>query len=119
MVELGKGTLVLVQGKQRLPDEPGQSTSVLVRSLQNLEDFIVHELTHHRQQQLLREHADDPVWTKTRGGKHRDKGWYAAIAEAAPKYLGVSFPESSWPTGPRSHKRERNPTLSEKEATHW
>jgi hypothetical protein len=99
--------------------ELGHGTLVLVQNLQGLEDFIVHELTHQRQQQLLQEHANDPAWRKTRGGKHRDLGWYAAIAEAAPKYLGVSFPESSWPTGPRSHQRERNPTFSEKEATHW
>jgi hypothetical protein len=99
MVELGKGTLVLVQGMQRF------------------EDFIVHELTHHRQQQLLREHADDPAWRSTRGGCHRDKGWYAAIAEAAPNYLGVQFPPELWPTGPRPRKGAK--TLNEVQATHW
>jgi hypothetical protein len=36
-------------------------------------------------------------------------------AEAAPKYLGVTFPQTSWPTGART----RPGTLTETEATHW
>jgi hypothetical protein len=66
---------------------------------------------------LLRAHANDPDWRKKRGGTHRERSWYAAIAEAAPNYLGVQFPEASWPTGPRPRKGSR--TLSEVEATHW
>jgi hypothetical protein len=88
-----------------------------VHGLQIVEDFIVHELTHHRQQQLLKAHAGDPDWRKKRCGTHRDKSWYAAIAEAAPNFLGVRFREASWPTGPRSHKGGAK--LSEVEATHW
>src|SRR5262249_36515302 len=68
-----------------------------------------------RMSQLLREHGSDKDWKKKRGGVHRDRGWYAAIAEACPKYLGVEFPLSSWPTGPRTRKG----TLTEVEATHW
>jgi hypothetical protein len=79
--------------------------------LNSLSDFIVHELTHARQDQLLREH---PEWKGTRG-VHRDKGWFAAVSEACPNYLGVAFPRSSWPTGPRTRKG----TLTEVEATHW
>ena len=75
-------------------------------------DFIVHELTHERQGQLLQQHG----WKKTRGD-HRDRGWYRAISEACPKYLGVEFPEASWPTGPRPRKGT-NP-LTEVEVTHW
>jgi hypothetical protein len=79
------------------------------------EDFIVHELTHARQGQLLREHAGDKEWKITRPGAHRDRGWYTAISEAAPKYLGVEVPPSLWPTGPRT----RPGTLTEVEMTHW
>jgi hypothetical protein len=98
IVRLNHGTLTLVQ--------PGDWLS---------DDFIVHELTHARQAQLLREHSADKDWKRKRGGFHRDRGWYAAIAEACPKYLGVEFPQSSWPTGPRT----RQGTLTEVEATHW
>jgi hypothetical protein len=94
IVRLAGGTLVRVQR-----DQPRFA-----------EDFIVHELTHARQAQLLAEHG----WGKTRGD-HRDPGWYAAIAEACPKYLGVEFPRSSWPTGPRTRKG----TLTEVQACHW
>ena len=98
VVRLNHGTLTLVQDGHWLND-----------------DFIVHELTHVRQAQLLRQHGADKDWKRKRGGVHRDRGWYAAIAEACPKYLGVDFPQSSWPTGPRTRKG----TLTEVEATHW
>ena len=98
IVRLKQGTLVLVQAEGR-------------GFLDLLEDFIVHELTHARQAQFLHEHPD---WEGKRGA-HRDRGWYAAIAEACPRYLGVEFPPSSWPTGPRPRQR----TLTEVEATHW
>jgi hypothetical protein len=75
-----------------------------------LQDFIVHELTHARQAQLLREHG----W-KFRRGHHRDLGWYTAISEACPRYLGVQLPRAIWPTGPRTRKG----TLTEVEMTHW
>jgi hypothetical protein len=99
IVKLQGGTLVLVQ------DGAGHL-------LRRVEDFIVHELTHARQAQLEAQHG----WTRKRGD-HRDKGWYAAIAEACPNYLGVEFPLSSWPKGPRP-KKGTNP-LTEVEGTHW
>jgi hypothetical protein len=98
VVRLNNGTLTLVQGQRWLSD-----------------DFIVHELTHARQVQLLREHGSEEDWKRKRGGAHRDRGWYTAISEACPRYLGVEFPPSSWPTGPRS----RAGALTEVEATHW
>jgi hypothetical protein len=98
VVRLNNGTLTLVQGRHWLS-----------------EDFIVHELTHARQAQLLREHGHKKGWEKKRGGVHRDRGWYQAISEACPRYLGVEFPQSVWPTGPRT----RPGTLTEVEATHW
>jgi hypothetical protein len=97
IVQLQQGTLVLVQADGSFLDR--------------LSDFIVHELTHARQAQLLREHPD---WKVTRGA-HRDRGWYTAVAEACPKYLGVEMPQSSWPTGPRTRKG----TLTEVNLTHW
>jgi hypothetical protein len=112
----GEGEAAFILGnrhKVRL----AKNTLVLVQDLQGFEDFIVHELTHHRQRQLLAAHADDPAWRSTRGGAHRDKGWYAAIAEAAPRYLGVYFPPEAWPTGPRPRKGSR--TLNEVQAGHW
>jgi hypothetical protein len=98
VVELNNGALVL---KQR---NGAQSF------LDGLEDFIVHELTHARQAQLERQHG----WKRTRGA-HRDLGWYAAVAEACPRYLGFELPRSIWPTGPRT----RAGTLTEVEMTHW
>ena len=75
-------------------------------------DVIVHELTHTRQQQLFQ--AND--WSFRRGnGTHRDLGWYTAVAEACPNYLGVPLPQSVWPTG----RRTRPGTLTEVEMTHW
>lgn len=93
------GTLTLVQSEHWLS-----------------EDFIVHELTHARQAQLLREHAGEKGWERgKRPGAHRDRGWYAAIAEACPQFLGIELPASLWPTGPRT----REGTLTEVEMTHW
>lgn len=99
IVEFREGTLALRQATGR--------------TLSRYEDFIVHELTHIRQAQLLREHDD---WKVTRGA-HRDLAWYTAIAEACPSYLGVECPRSSWPTGPRMRKGEN--TLTEVQMTHW
>ena len=42
--------------------------------------FIVHELTHAGQAQLLREHGSEKDWKQRRGGVHRDRDWYAAIS---------------------------------------
>jgi len=94
IVELENGTLVL------------KTQSFLNR----LQDFIVHELTHARQAQLEREHG----WKRTRGA-HRDLGWYAAVAEACPNYLGFELPRSIWPQGPR----KKPGRLTEVEMTYW
>jgi hypothetical protein len=83
--------------------------SVLVLA-DTAEDFIVHELTHSRQHQLMCEHG----WTMKRGA-HRDPAWFTAVSEACPKYLGFELPSSLWPTGPRT----RPGTLTEVEMTHW
>lgn len=77
-------------------------------------DFIVHELTHTRQATLLAENAGVWGWARHPGrGSHRDKGWYTAISEACPNYLGHELPESAWP------KRYSDATLTEPEMTHW
>jgi hypothetical protein len=57
-----------------------------------VEDTIVHELTHTRQKMLLGTHHIGGS-----RGKHRDLGWYQAVSEACPRYLGAEFPRSSWP----------------------
>jgi hypothetical protein len=57
-----------------------------------VEDHIVHELTHTRQKMLLGTHHIGGS-----RGKHRDLGWYQAVSEACPKYLGFEFPRPSWP----------------------
>ena len=100
IVQFNCGTLVLNQSR------------LAENGVGRFEDFIVHELTHVRQEQLLRENA----W-KVRRGAHRDLGWYTAVAEACPQYLGVECPRSSWPTGPRPRKGAN--TLTEVEMTHW
>src|SRR4051795_6621310 len=72
------------------------------------EDFIVHELTHARQAQLEAEHG----WPRRRGA-HRDLGWYAAVAEACPNYLGVECPRSPPTAQRREHPhRSRNDPLA-------
>ena len=90
VVRLEHGTLTLVQNGQRLSD-----------------DFIVHELTHARQAQLLREHGSEKGWERKRGGVHRDRGWYTAVSEACPRYLGVEFRRR---LGRRVHARVRVPS---------
>lgn len=112
----GEGEAAFILGN-RHHVKLAKNTLVLVHGFGRMADFIVHELTHHRQQQLAAKHAGDPAWTPKRGGTHRNRAWYAAIAEAAPNYLGVEFPESSWPTGPRPRKGGHQ--LSEVQATHW
>jgi hypothetical protein len=74
---------------------------------QRMTDFLVHEMTHHRQVELA---------GRMRGkrGDHRDPGWWGAIAEAAPHYLGVSFPASVWPM-----QKAKPGRLTEVEATYW
>ena len=103
----GDGQSVFILGNRHIVQLKAGTLGLAAR----FEDFIVHELTHVRQAQLLREHSD---WKATRGA-HRDLGWYTAVSEACPKYLGVDCPRSSWPTGPRT----RAGTLTEVEMTHW
>jgi len=86
------------------------------------EDFLVHELTHHRQDILLARHG----WPQSKSrGVHRDAGWYSAISEAAPRYLGVAFPEFIWPKQKSVRvngavtKFEDPGRITEVEATHW
>jgi hypothetical protein len=96
--------------------------SFRLHSLEQTQDFIVHELTHLRQDLLLIRHG----WSQNRRrGVHRDKGWYAAIAEAAPRYLGIEFPRSLWPhlTSKRRNghviKVNAPGRLLETEVRHW
>ena len=85
-----------------------------IDDVQAFDDFIIHELTHRRQAMLLRENAGTRGWIQHPGrGSHRDKGWYQAISEAAPNYLGIEIPEHVWP------KRGSETTLTEPEMTHW
>ena len=65
-----------------------------------------------RQQQLLKQHGYRVNQSR---GAHRDQGWYTAIAEACPNYLGYELPRTSWPTGPRT----KAGTLTEVDMTHW
>jgi hypothetical protein len=92
---------------------------------QAVEDIVIHELTHLRQKRI--------VYTghiSQCRGSHRDKGWYQAVSEACPKYLGAQLPETSWPRmksvrvkepGRRSRviKIPYDGTLSEPQLTHW
>jgi hypothetical protein len=80
---------------------------VLACDHQHMIDFLVHEITHHRQADVL--HGA----RQTRGA-HRDRGWYGAIAEAAPAYLGVEFPTECWPK-----QKAQDGRLTEVEAYHW
>jgi hypothetical protein len=110
----GKGALIL--GNRHVVHFSNGSLVLNRSAADNVgvyEDFIVHELTHIRQAQLLRQHAGEWGWTQSGKNVHRDKGWYQAIAEAAPKYLGVEVPESVWP------KRGNPDTLTEPEMCHW
>ena len=62
---------------------------------------------------LLHENRGVRGWSQTGGNVHRDKGWYTAIAEAAPNYLGVEVPADVWPS------RTRPDTQTELEMSHW
>lgn len=91
----------------------------LVKDLPGVEDFIVHELTHQRQRMLLRENG----WSQNRG-HHRDLGWYHAIMEAAPKYLGVELTPEHLPLKSKRYgktvvKVAREGAPTESEWTHW
>jgi hypothetical protein len=103
---LGNRHIVGLRGGTLILKQPAQS------AVGGFEDFVVHELTHVRQVLLLRENG----W-KAKRGNHRNLGWYTAIAEACPRYLGVECPHASWPTGPRPRKGSN--TLTEVEMTHW
>jgi hypothetical protein len=88
--------------------------------LPEVEDVIVHELTHTRQAILLGTHH-----LGGSRGSHRDLGWYEAVAEACPRYLGCEFPRSSWPRA-KSVRRGKSVghqavegTLDEPTVTHW
>jgi hypothetical protein len=93
---------------------------IIVKDPARILDFIVHELTHHRQDVLLKRHG----WTQNRGS-HRDRGWYTAIAEAAPRYLGVKFAEDIWPRRQSVRvngtvRKQNDPLrLTEVEVTDW
>jgi hypothetical protein len=78
IVRLNGGTLTLVQssGEGPAPEQVGGF-------LHRMEDFIVHELTHARQAQLLRDHAGQKGW-KMKRGAHRDLGWYSAVGRSLP-----------------------------------
>jgi hypothetical protein len=86
-------------------------TEIRIIDIGRFEDFIIHELTHARQAQLMWQNG----WSFGSRGVHRDLGWYTAVAEACPNYLGVQLPRSSWPTGPRTRKG----TLTEADMTYW
>lgn len=92
---------------------------------QFVQDFILHELAHTRQAMLL----GGRIKSGSRG-VHVDIGWHGAIAEATPRYLGVSFPPSAWPkwrsvrvkgakgTTPKKVQDDSN-RLRETETSHW
>ena len=84
----------------------------MLKDAEDFADFVVHELTHARQAQVMQANG----WSFKTRGVHRDKGWYTAISEAAPNYLGVAVPERVWPRGPRT---KADVTLTEVEMTHW
>jgi hypothetical protein len=112
----GKGESAFILGNRHIVNLQGGTLVLKDRAqgyLASVTDFIIHELTHMRQAQLL---AENPEWEQTRG-VHRDLGWYTAVAEACPRYLDVECPPSSWPTGPRMRKGAN--TLTEVDMTHW
>ena len=85
---------------------------LVIINRQHFEDFVVHEMTHMRQVQLMNRNG----WRRIQSrGAHRDRGWYSAIVEACPTYLGVELPASSIPAGPRTRKG----AIDEKILTHW
>jgi hypothetical protein len=84
------------------------------------EDVIVHELTHVRQAMLLGRHH-----VGGSRGPHRDAGWYEAVSEACPRYLGAEFARSSWPRwksvrrAKSVYKERVEGTLDEVTVGHW
>jgi hypothetical protein len=106
-----------ILGNRHICKSDGKGGLILLDEQATL-DFIVHELAHSRQAQLLPGHNGYR-------GVHRDAGWYGAIAEATPEYLGVSFPESIWPKmrsvrkGKEVVKVQDRSRITEVETTHW
>jgi hypothetical protein len=112
----------LILGNRHICKLAWDGSIALIGPTTNFEDFIVHELTHHRQGVLLERHG----WKhNSNRGCHRDRGWYAAIGEASPRYLGVEFPEYVWPkmkskrTGTTIAKIQEPHRITEVEAWHW
>jgi hypothetical protein len=118
--EAAGNTFRLILGNRHICKLDRDGSIVLLDQIET-EDFIVHELTHHRQDILL---ACNPKQNQTRG-VHRDPGWYGAIAEAAPRYLEMAFPQTIWPklkskrTGVTVMKINDPTRLTEVEACHW
>jgi hypothetical protein len=53
---------------------------------------------------------------KLNRGVHRDRGWFGAVSEAAPRYLGASFPPAIWP---KQKAPDQELRITEVEVTHW
>jgi hypothetical protein len=74
----GKGQGAFILGNRHIVELQGGTLVLKARAqgfMAGVTDFIVHELTHMRQAQLL---AENPEWEQTRG-VHRDLGWYTAV----------------------------------------
>jgi hypothetical protein len=112
----------LILGNRHICRLDKDGVMTLMESKIHVEDFIVHEMTHHRQVRLI---GNNGWKISDARACHRDKGWYTAISEAAPRYLGVEFPEAIWPKmiskriGKRVRKVEDPTRISEVEACHW
>jgi hypothetical protein len=111
----GEGKAAFILGNRHIVSLYNGTLVLVPKGRWFSEDFIVHELIHARQAQLLDQHRGEKEWKISRPGAHRNRAWYAAVSEACPRYLGFELPASLWPTGPRTRKG----TLSEVEMTHW
>jgi hypothetical protein len=116
----------LILGNRHICGFGSDNDIVLVRDEQWVADFLVHELCHYRQALLLACLPGAKV-DATRGS-HRDIGWYTALAEASPRYLGVEFCAPSrksvrvkaegYKHG-KVGKVEDPDRMSESDAAHW
>jgi hypothetical protein len=69
----GEGQAAFILGNRHLVALQN-GTLTLVQNREYWEDFIVHEMTHHRQRQIEAAHVGDPAWKRTARGPHRCRG---------------------------------------------
>jgi hypothetical protein len=96
-----------------------------LRDRWDLQDTLVHELTHAYQHEvLIKRDGRDKTYDPTRG-PHRCKSWYEAVSVACPGLFGIEVAREFWPlkksvrVGSKVTKVIPDNTIPETVMTHW